>query len=103
MSDSFFSPNEALDLNNLKASLDAKRKACEENLHEQARAECLRQIKLEDERVWIQIEENRKIKVEVRKRMEEKKRQGSWMIKKKGKRLKRIDDVLLSQEHNSLH
>lgn len=51
MSDSFFSPNEALDLNNLKASLDAKRKACEENLHEQARAECLRQIKLEDERV----------------------------------------------------
>lgn len=67
----FFSPNDGLDLSNLRASLDVKRRVCKENKRARTLLERIRHAKIEEDIVQIQVEEKMRIKARKRMRVEE--------------------------------
>lgn len=71
ISDVFFSPNDGLDLSNLRASLDVKRRVCKENKRARTLLERIRHAKIEEDIVQIQVEEKMRIKARKRMRVEE--------------------------------
>lgn len=67
----FFSPNDGLDLSNLRASLDVKRRVCKEKKRARTLLERIRHAKIEEDIVQIQVEEKMRIKARKRMRVEE--------------------------------